>query len=92
MERAFYTLQLRAFIALKLGGAESITDEKIIADFARCIQAVLRVAHRKNVCDHHIRILTPLNSGDTILTFNSTSALTAPACSRRPAGVFGGEG
>src|SRR5580692_11063789 len=70
MERAFYTLQLRAFIALKLGGTESITDEKIIADFARCIQAVLRAAHSKSVCDRHIRILTPLNSWDTIITFN----------------------
>jgi hypothetical protein len=73
MERAFYTLQLRAFIELKLGGtesAESVTDEKIIADFARCIQALLRAAHNKNVCKHHWRILGPLGSSDSIITFN----------------------
>src|SRR5437879_9570268 len=40
MERAFYTLQLRAFISSKLGDAESVTDEQIIAAFACCIQAL----------------------------------------------------
>jgi hypothetical protein len=70
MERAFYTLQLRAFIEAKLGGAESEADQKIIGDFACCIQGLLRAAHNQNVCAHHSRIMKPLRDVDTIITFN----------------------
>jgi hypothetical protein len=74
MERAFYTLHLRAYMLAKLEEDEDEVDEDadkdVIRNFARCIQAVLRKAHGKQVCDHHRRLWAPLCATDTILSFN----------------------
>jgi hypothetical protein len=74
MERAFYTLHLRAYMLAKLEEDEDEVDEDadkdVIRDFARCIQAVLRKAHGKQICDHHRRLWAPLCATDTILSFN----------------------
>ena len=51
MERAFYTLHLRAYMAEKLGLMEfDDTDEMIVGDFAKSIQALLRAAHGTRTC------------------------------------------
>src|SRR5260221_687753 len=43
MERAFYTLHLRAYMAEKLAGrVQGPSDNQIVAEFARCVQALLR--------------------------------------------------
>jgi hypothetical protein len=71
MERAFYTLHLRAYLADKLGNRSlEDSDQKVIEDFAIAIQALLRFAHEKNLCEHHEALFSPLSQGDSILTFN----------------------
>jgi hypothetical protein len=71
MERSFYTLQLRAYIAEKLTGiAQSPTDQKVISDFARCVQCLLRKAHGKDTCTYHQELLNRLGRNDTVISFN----------------------
>jgi hypothetical protein len=70
MERSFYTLHLGAYLARKLGAEQDVTDEKIIADFARCIQGLLRAAHRMNTCGHHELALRSFLGRDTVISFN----------------------
>lgn len=71
-ERAFYTLQLKAYLSKKLrldGSYES--DSRVIADFALCVHALLREAHgRKTKCAYHESILVPLEGSDSVITFN----------------------
>jgi hypothetical protein len=73
MERTFYTLHLRAFLAHRLGvngEAISFTEEEIVGHFARSVQALLRKSHGRQVCSHHVNILDRLRSTDTVVTFN----------------------
>ncbi len=71
MERTFYTLQLRAYLQNKLTDEQpTYSDEKIMAEFARAIQALLRKAHGKEVCEHHASIFRSLGAQDVILSFN----------------------
>lgn len=72
MERAFYTLHLRAYLAEKLKAKSkgALTDDEIVGAFARCVQALLRKAHKKRVCKNHIEILTNLTRRDVVLSFN----------------------
>lgn len=71
MERAFYTLHIRSFIAEKLTqSTQNLTATRIVADFARCIQALLRKAHGMDCCLYHSSILELLHAGDTIISFN----------------------
>jgi hypothetical protein len=53
MERALYTLHLRAYLREKLLGdpkAEHET-ELLVGNFARAVQSLLRAAHGKRVCE-----------------------------------------
>jgi len=70
MERAFYTLHLRAYLHMKLTGDKGRADETVIKDFARCVQALLRKAHGTRTCKHHRRLLEPMLPADTVLSFN----------------------
>jgi hypothetical protein len=71
MERTFYMLQLRAYIAEKLTGkVQSPTDQKVIGDFARCVQCLLRKAHGKDTCNYHHELLNRLGRNDTVISFN----------------------
>jgi hypothetical protein len=72
MEKCFYTLHMRAYLArkLELQAKSYISEEKIVASFARCIQALLRKAHAKKTCIKHKQMFKHLESRDTILSFN----------------------
>jgi hypothetical protein len=71
MERAFYTLHLRAYMAEKLTGhVQQLSDSQVVAEFARCVQALLRKAHGTNKCQNHYQILRRLHKPDTIISFN----------------------
>jgi hypothetical protein len=70
MERAFYTLHLRAYMSAKLTNEENRPDERVIKDFAQCVQVLLRKAHGKHTCVHHGRLLESLHEADTIVSFN----------------------
>jgi hypothetical protein len=72
MEKTFYTLQLRAYLAEKLADAPK-KDEEVIRNFARCIQALLRKAHGTKRCGFHQEILARLHHQDTIISFNYDS-------------------
>jgi hypothetical protein len=71
-ERAFYTLQLRAYLSEKLRFDGSYKkDSRVVTDFALCIHAVLREAHGKDTkCKYHESILAALNGDDSIISFN----------------------
>jgi hypothetical protein len=72
MERAFYTLHLRAYLAEKLeadlDGVPS--DEMVVEAFARSVQALLREAHGTNVCDRHVKLLRRFGPDDVVISFN----------------------
>jgi hypothetical protein len=71
MERAFYTLHLRAYLASKLEHPSlEYSDEDLVSEFATSIQALLRSAHGKNVCKHHQDVLATLRDKDAVITFN----------------------
>jgi hypothetical protein len=72
MERAFYTLHLGAYLAEKLNAKSkgALTDDEIVGAFARCVQALLRKSHGKQVCNNHIEVLNNLARGDVVLSFN----------------------
>lgn len=79
LERLFYTRHLNAVLRDKLlsarailGSGSSSTEQadKLLKNFARAIQALLRAAHGKEVCFHHQRLFQRLTSGDAIISFN----------------------
>jgi hypothetical protein len=72
MERAFYTIHLRAYLDAKLTGDEydDRPDERVIKEFAQAVQVLLRKAHAKRSCAHHKRLIESLREPDTILSFN----------------------
>src|SRR5437588_5050589 len=68
MERAFYTVHLRAYLQAKLGSdEEEHPDERVIKEFAQSVQVLLRKAHGKRSCKHHKRLIESLREPDTIL-------------------------
>lgn len=71
-ERAFYTLQLRAYLSEKLKMEGSYKrDDRVVADFALCMHALLREAHgRKTKCDYHESIVSALDAEDSVISFN----------------------
>lgn len=72
MERAFYTLHLRAYLREKLlddPKAEHET-ELLVGNFARAVQSLLRAAHGKRVCEHHKKLLAVLGGEDLVISFN----------------------
>src|SRR5260370_888725 len=70
MERAFYTSHLRAYMSAKLTNEEDHPDERVIKEFAQCVQVLLRRAHGKHKCVLHERLLESLHEADTIISFN----------------------
>jgi len=71
MERAFYTLQLRAYLNQKLTAiAPKITDKDVVGAFATCVQSLLRKAHGKHKCDDHAWVLQAMHKDDTVISFN----------------------
>ena len=72
MEKMFYTLHLRAVMRETLfpkSGGPSIS-EKLVSDFTRGVQALLRAAHMTNTSEHHVGLFQRLRPGDAIITFN----------------------
>src|ERR1019366_5230341 len=71
-ERAFYTLQLRAYLSEKLRFAGPYKqDTRVVTDFALCIHALLREAHgKKTRCEYHESILAALEGNDSVMSFN----------------------
>ena len=70
MERSFYTLQLRAYMGAKLTNDDDRPDERVIKEFAQCVQVLLRKAHGKRMCLHHMRLLRHFRQDDTVISFN----------------------
>jgi hypothetical protein len=70
MERAFYTLHLRAYMAAKLTADNGHPDERVIKEFAQCVQVLLRKAHGKHTCTNHQQFLQVLHETDTVISFN----------------------
>ena len=72
MERAFYTLHLRSYLLEKLWNdpKAKAKTEKLVGNFARAVQSLLRASHGTRVCDHHQRLLSPLTETDLVISFN----------------------
>ena len=72
MERAFYTLQSRAYFLEKLVPHEvpDPKDELVVSSFATCITALLREAHGTNKCKYHEKLFRQISAGGTIISFN----------------------
>lgn len=72
MERMFYTLHLRAEIHQMLfeEPSEYGSPKQVLGRFARAIQALLRTAHGKKTCSHHVQLFRNLKWLDAIVTFN----------------------
>jgi hypothetical protein len=71
MERAFYTLQLRAYLNQKLTAmTPKVTDTDVVGAFATCVQSLLRKAHGKHKCADHAWMLEALHKNDTVISFN----------------------
>lgn len=88
MERAFYTLHLRAYMTRKLAGeSEQYPDEVVIKEFAQCVQVLLRKAHKTRSCKHHRHLFEHLHRADTIFSFNydlvPERSIKAIACERK---------
>jgi hypothetical protein len=72
MERMFYTLHLRAYLRQELLHERNTAQqtEEVIANFARALQSLLRSAHGKRKCEHHIDLLQHLGEHDAVISFN----------------------
>lgn len=72
LEKMFYTLHLSAVVEHKLFPDRFDEDpaKLLLKHFARALQGTLRAAHKKNVCEHHVRLLQRLQGSDSIVTFN----------------------
>ena len=72
MERAFYTLHVRARMSEVLFPAERLEANvsSLLSCFTRAVNAVLREAHGTETCDHHIELLGEMRSSDAVITFN----------------------
>src|SRR5258706_1470588 len=71
LEKAFYTLHLRAYLRRKLGVTTTEDEENdVVANFARGIDALLRKAHGTRFCKNHSWLLSNLTRKDAIISFN----------------------
>jgi hypothetical protein len=72
MEETFYTLYMRARMSEVLFPRERIEAdvEHLLRCFTRSIDALLRAAHGKKSCDHHVTLFGKLTAADAIITFN----------------------
>lgn len=71
MERSFYTLHSRSYLARKLKIAGSFpTDSDVVTSFVNATGALLRAAHGREFCTHHKRLFNGLSNRDSIVTFN----------------------
>lgn len=82
MERSFYTVQLRSYMARKLGASRrpQASEDEIVANFARSIQALLRSAHGKKFCENHNSLMLRLGRNDTIISFNYDLVVERALC------------
>jgi hypothetical protein len=72
MEKAFYTLYMRARMSEALFPASGVQIgvERLLSSFTRAISALLREAHGKKSCEYHVQLLTEMKSTDAVITFN----------------------
>jgi SIR2-like domain len=70
LERAFYTLQVRAHLRHKLAAGPSDEEANLVGYFARAVVGVLREAHGKEICRHHLILLRDLQTRDAVISFN----------------------
>src|SRR4030095_11113918 len=72
MERTFYTLYMRAQMSEVLFPHQEREADvsSLLNGFTRAINALLRAAHGKQSCDHHIKLLRKMGATDGVLTFN----------------------
>jgi hypothetical protein len=72
LERAFYMLQTRAYLSEKFTSKKVTrpTDDMVVAQFARCVTALLRHAHGISTCSFHQEVFRRLGAGDAIVSFN----------------------
>jgi hypothetical protein len=70
MERAFYTIHLRASLQAKLKGSNHVPEDRVIREFAQSVQVLLRKAHGTRTCNHHQRLVECLHQADTVISFN----------------------
>src|SRR5258708_32819948 len=60
MERSFYTLHLRAYLRRNFSDGDKTEEEKIVGCFAHATEALLRVSHGKQTCQHHRNVIAKL--------------------------------
>jgi len=83
LERAFYTLHLRAVMEEELSDAlPTGKDRRVVEQFTRCLQAVLREAHGSKFCQHHQELFTKLGNRDAIISFNYDLVAERALCNR----------
>jgi hypothetical protein len=72
MERTFYTLYMRARMSEVLFPHEKLEANvaRLLSDFTRAIDALLREAHGKNSCEYHVDLLQKMRSSAGVVTFN----------------------
>ena len=72
MERTFYTLYMRARMSEVLFPHEKLEADvaRLLSGFTRAINALLRAAHGKDSCDHHVKLLEKMKATDGVVTFN----------------------
>jgi len=75
MEKAFYTLHLKAYLSERLNKPPrermaAKDDEDVVSTFLIAIGALLRAAHGTETCDFHRRILLNLWLQDVVISFN----------------------
>ena len=72
MERAFYTLHVRARMSEVLFPAEHLDASvpRLLNCFTGAVNALLREAHGTDSCNHHIELLGKMRSSDAVITFN----------------------
>ena len=72
MERTFYTLHMRARMSEVLFPTEPLegTVQRLLNCFTRAVDTLLRKAHGKESCDHHMKLLSKMRSPDAVITFN----------------------
>jgi hypothetical protein len=72
MERAFYTLYMRAQMSeLLFPNRKQVTSASgVVNSFTRATSALLRRAHGKQTCANHVELLSSMGSSDAVVTFN----------------------
>lgn len=70
LEKSFYSLHLRALMAKHLAIDGESPESTVVKNFVTSIDATLRAAHGKSICERHSKMLGALDHGDAIVSFN----------------------